>query len=60
MKKEDLINRERTWRNVICLNTKHDTLSFRTNRIGDINCPICQELMVTEVKFQNLVVGEDK
>jgi hypothetical protein len=47
--KEDLINRERTWRTIICLNPEHDTLRFSTNETGNIPCPVCEELMVTEV-----------
>ena len=56
---ENLINFERTWKNVICLNPAHDTLSFRTNREGDIKCTICQNLMVTEVPMKNFVLYRD-
>ena len=44
-----LINTERTWRWVICINPKHETIRFRTNEVGNIECPICLTLMVTEI-----------
>lgn len=43
-----LINTEKTWKIVVCLNPKHDTIRFKTNEIG-IECPLCRTLMVTEI-----------
>lgn len=53
---KDLINKERTWKNVICLNPDHDTMEFRTNRIGNIHCPICDMIMVVVVKFNGTLI----
>ena len=53
-----LINMERTWRFIICINPKHELIRFRTNEVGNIDCPICRELMVTEINFQNIVIDE--
>ena len=54
-----LINTERTWRFIMCLNPKHETIRFRTNEVGNIECPICHELMVTEIKFQDVIRYEE-
>lgn len=43
-----LINTERTWKFVVCLNPKHDTIRFKTNEIR-IECPICRTPMITEI-----------
>lgn len=48
--KIDLINRERTWKEVICLNPGHQTVKFDTNDTGTIKCPICKSPMVVFVK----------
>ena len=48
--KEDLINYDRTWRTMICINPDHETLKFNTNKVGNIKCPICDHLMIKEVK----------
>lgn len=46
----DLLNRDRMWRDVICLNPDHATVQFQTNEIGTIKCPMCESIMVTVVK----------
>lgn len=46
----DLINYERTWREVICINPGHEIVKFDTNEVGNIRCPICESPMVTFVK----------
>lgn len=46
---KQLINTERTWRFILCLNTKHELIRFRTNEIGNLECPLCRELMITEI-----------
>lgn len=46
----DLINYNRTWRTVKCINPNHSTVQFDTNQIGDIRCPMCESLMVNVVK----------
>lgn len=51
---ENLINKERTWKTVICLNPSHETLKFKTNDIGDIKCPTCKATMIVEIKFMTL------
>lgn len=48
--KKELINYDRTWRDVICLNPDHATIQFGTNEIGTITCPMCNSPMVTVVK----------
>ncbi len=49
-KNDTLINYERTWRTVICLNPSHDTVQFNSNEIGTIGCPTCGEAMVVLIK----------
>lgn len=56
--REDLINYERTNRIIICLNPNHDTIRFPTNLVGNIECPICRKLMVTEIKPSSVIVYE--
>jgi hypothetical protein len=46
---KNLINKDRTWRTVICLSPTHETVKFETNETGDIRCPLCESLMVVEV-----------
>jgi transcription elongation factor Elf1 len=46
----EMINKNKTWKVVICLNPNHITLRFKTNEIGNIECPICGSLMVVELK----------
>lgn len=48
--KPNLINRNKTWRNVICLNPRHETIQLHTNEIGTISCPICGGAMVVLVR----------
>lgn len=50
MNKQSLINKDRTWKTVLCFNPNHETVRFETNEIGDIKCPICESLMVCEIK----------
>ena len=52
--KESLINKERTWRTVICLNPNHETVRLNTNQIGDIKCPLCESLMVVEITISHV------
>lgn len=47
---KDLINYDRTWRTVICINPGHETVQFDSNQIGEIRCPLCESLMVKVVK----------
>jgi hypothetical protein len=54
----ELINYDRTWRYVVCLNPEHETVKFETNDIGDILCPTCKELMVVEIKPKVVIVYE--
>jgi hypothetical protein len=57
-----LINKDRTWKTIICLNPTHSTVQFETNEIGGIKCPICEALMITIVKsvviIENIVKSE--
>ena len=55
-----LINTERTWRWIICINPKHELIRLWTNEIGNLDCPICRELMITEIKFQDVIRYEDE
>lgn len=48
--KKDLINFDRTWRRVICINPDHELIQFNTNSIGNICCPVCGHLMIVEIK----------
>jgi hypothetical protein len=48
--KDSLINYERTRRIIICINPAHETIRFVTNQVGDLECPICRNLMVTEIR----------
>lgn len=49
--KSSLINYERTWRTVRCMNPEHEgSLQYETNEVGDITCPMCNSPMVTLVK----------
>ncbi len=50
MKKDDKWNYERTWKTVICLNPDHELIRYETNEVGNIPCPICDSLMVVEIK----------
>jgi len=59
MEKIDLINRDRTWRDVICLNPDHATIQFATNDTGNIKCPMCESTMVVVVK-PVIVVRDEK
>lgn len=54
----ELINKDRTWRTVICLNPTHSTIQFDTNGIGTIKCPICESPMVTVIKFNIPIKSE--
>lgn len=54
---ESLINYERTWRTMICLNPKHDIVKFKTNAIGNIICSTCKHIMVVEIK--SIIIVED-
>jgi hypothetical protein len=49
-KPNDLINYDRTYRTMICLNPNHDTFKYITNKVGDIKCSICDALMVVLVR----------
>jgi len=53
-----LINKDRTWRTVICLNPDHEIVKFETNEIGNIHCPICYSLMVVEIKPRFITPNE--
>jgi len=55
--KIEMINKDRTWRDIICLNPTHSTVTFRTNQTGRINCPICTNAMVTVLNI-SLVTDE--
>ena len=55
---ESLINYDRMWRTMVCLNPKHDIVKFRTNEIGNIHCPTCKSIMVVELKFNNVIIEE--
>lgn len=46
----NLINYDRTWRTVICINPDHATVQFDSNEIGNIPCPICESLMVVVIR----------
>lgn len=60
MEKQDLINYEKTWKTVICINPDHATVKFETNEIGDIRCPLCNFTMVTEVRPVVIIQEKDK
>lgn len=47
---ESLINYDKTWRVMVCLNPKHDIVKFKTNSVGNIECPTCHAIMVREIK----------
>lgn len=56
---KNLINKDKTWRYMVCLNPNHNlTIRLRTNEIGDIKCPICESLMVVEVKTPFQIIEE--
>lgn len=55
----DLINRDNTWRNMICLNPDHPLVKIHTNEVGNIECPFCKALMVVEV-IPNFKVIDDE
>lgn len=57
-KGQDLINKHKTWRTVICINPDHATVQFDTNDIGNIQCPICESTMVTLVRSVLNIVRE--
>lgn len=48
-KPKDLVNYDKTWRMVICINPGHETVRFDTNQTGTIKCPLCESPMVVEV-----------
>lgn len=50
MNQDNLINFDKTWRIVLCLNPDHETVRFETNEIGTIKCPLCESPTVVEVK----------
>jgi len=56
---ENLVNFERTWRIMVCLNPSHDIVKFRTNKVGSIHCPTCEATMVVEVKFNDFCYDMD-
>lgn len=47
---KSLVNKDRTWRTIICINPNHEIVKFPTNEIGIIRCPICESPMVTLVQ----------
>ena len=55
----NLINYDKTWRIVVCINPNHDTVRFNTNKIGNIFCPTCGHLMIVEIK-SSLVYDMDE
>ena len=55
---KDLINTERTWRTVVCISPTHELVRFDTNQVGTIRCPLCNSLMVTEIKPMFVVDDE--
>lgn len=59
--KEDLINRDRLWRQVYCRNRVHDLVTYKTND-PDPRCPVCDNCMITEVKsrLDSQIVENDK
>lgn len=54
----DLINKDRTWRTMVCLNLVHETVKFDTNDVGDIKCPTCKSVMVVVVKPVWIIIPE--
>lgn len=46
---KSLINKDRTWKVVVCRNPEHELVKFKTNSVGDIHCPTCKGLMVVEI-----------
>ncbi len=50
MNPKDRWNYEKTWKMVICINPDHETVKFETNEVGSILCPVCESIMVVEVK----------
>jgi len=48
--KQNLINYDRTWKTMVCINPLHELIKFDTNQIGDVKCPLCANLMVVVIK----------
>ena len=55
---DNLINYDRTWKTVICLNPKHETITVETNHVGNIPCPKCGHLMVAIIRTPFDIINE--